>query len=81
MPPEVEAAPLARLTVEISWDGGESVGAGRPARLSMLAQEAASRPARSGRQPRAGKASLRVTAEDTAGRTVSQTVVDAYAVE
>ena len=78
MPPEVEAAPVVRMTVDISWDGGATW---RPAELHGCPP--------AGRQTctarvvnrAAGTASLRVTAEDAVGRTVSQTVVDAYAVE
>jgi hypothetical protein len=82
-PPRVEAVGLTKLRVEISWDGG-TTWADATLRNCSLAK-----PGRGGassgctaqvRNPAAGSASLRVSASDSAGRTVTQTIVDAYAV-
>jgi hypothetical protein len=85
MPPEVATAPLARVGAEVSWDRGATWA---PAELSGCADGGApvkTKPKAAGCTVRvtnrqSGSASLRITAADTAGRTVSQTVIDAYAV-
>src|SRR5262245_51553161 len=84
LPPEATAAPLARLGAEISWDQGATWV---PADLRGCAVGGAQAKAMKAgactvrvTNRASGSASLRVTAADTAGRTVSQTVIDAYAV-
>jgi len=83
MPAEVAATPVAAPRVEVSWDGGSgwqpaglrgctgtpSGAAGTVTRCQVVVANHAG-----------GTASLRVTARDAAGRTVQQTIVDAYAV-
>jgi subtilisin family serine protease len=82
VPPEVEAASLARMTVDISWDGGATWAAADLRGCSVIGTRTGAGPCTVRVVNRsAGTASLRVTAEDTAGRSVSQTIVDAYAVE
>ena len=76
MPPEVVVKPLVRVSVEVSWDGGASWTA-LDAR-GCLKQKSCTVKLKN---PRSGSASFRVAAADTAGRTVTQTVIDAYAVE
>ena len=75
MPPEVAVKPLARVSVEVSWDGGTSWTA-LDAR-GCLKQKSCTVKLKN---QRSGSASLRVSAADTAGRSVTQTVIDAYAV-
>ena len=78
MPAEAERKPIARATVEVSWDGGATwhqarlQGCGPKTRRSCTVVLL---------NPASGSASLRVSATDTAGRSVTQTIVDAYAVE
>jgi hypothetical protein len=83
-PEGVAAAPVRSPVVEVSWDHGttwrrvtvtgcsstevDSAG-GHPTTCGVRLHDAST-----------GTASLRVTGVDTAGRTVSQTVVDAYSV-
>ena len=76
MPPEVAVKPLARVSVEVSWDGGTSWTA-LDAR-GCLKQKSCTVKLKN---QRSGSASLRVSAADTAGRAVTQTVIDAYAVD
>ena len=76
MPPEVAVKPLARVSVEVSWDGGTSWTA-LDAR-GCLKQKSCTVKLKN---QRSGSASLRVSAADTAGRSVTQTVIDAYAVD
>jgi hypothetical protein len=74
MPPEVVIAPTASLVVEISWNGGSSW---EVATLTGCSTAGCTVQVTNQRR---GSASLRVTATDTAGRSVTQTVIDAYAV-
>ncbi len=76
MPPEVVVKPLARVSVEVSWDGGMSWTA-LDARGCLLKKSCTVKL----KNQRSGSASLRVSAADTAGRAVTQTVIDAYAVD
>jgi hypothetical protein len=78
MPAEVERKPIARVIVDVSWDGGVTW---RPAKLQACAPKAKQRCIVGLWNPASGSASLRVSATDTAGRSVTQTIVDAYAVE
>ncbi len=78
MPAEVERKPIARVTVDVSWDGGVTW---RPAKLQACAPKTKQRCIVGLWNPASGSASLRVAATDTAGRSVTQTIVDAYAVE
>jgi subtilisin family serine protease len=85
MPAEVAAKPLISEKVQVSWDEGKTWGPNAVVRCTpMPADSAGGHPTRcavavAGHAP--GKATLRVTATDTAGNSVTQTVVDAYAVE
>jgi subtilisin family serine protease len=74
MPIEVEPAPLADVSVEISWDGG---AAWTNAALRSCGATGCTAQVQNVRN---GSASLRITATDAAGRSVRQTVVDAYLV-
>lgn len=74
MPPEVTTAPTSSVAVEISWDGGVSW---EQARLSACGSSGCTVQVLN---RKSGSASLRVTASDTAGRSVTQTIIDAYAV-
>jgi subtilisin family serine protease len=84
MPPEVAVAPATRIGVEISWDGGATWAAAdlRSCPVAGLTHNANDGKGCAVRvRNRAGSsASLRVAATDAAGRSVTQTVVDAYAV-
>jgi len=82
LPPEVQAAPLARRTVDISWDGGATWTPADLRSCPLIGKQAGKQGCTVRVVNRAaGTASLRVTAEDTAGHSVSQTIIDAYAVE
>ncbi len=74
MPLEVATAPLAELTVEVSWDRGSTWQ-----RASLRDCDGSGCTAQV-QNPRSGSASLRVSATDTAGRSLAQTVIDAYVV-
>ena len=76
MPPEVVVKPLARVSVEVSWDGGASWTA-LDARECLKKKSCTVKL----KNQRSGSASFRVSAADTAGRAVTQTVIDAYAVD
>ena len=71
--PGAAPSPIASVAVEVSWNGGVtwSPAASKCKRASCTVQV---------RNPSAGSASLRVTATDAAGRSVVQTVSDAYGV-
>ena len=75
MPDTVEMSPVVKRSVEISWDGGQTWGA---AKLTKCGDTSCK--AHVTNQP-GGQASMRVSATDAAGRTVSQEVVKAYAVQ
>jgi len=76
MPPEVVVRPLARVSVEVSWDGGATWTA-LDARACLKKKSCTVEL----KNQRSGSASFRVSAADTAGRAVTQTVIDAYAVD
>jgi len=78
MPAEVEQKPIADVAVDVSWDGGATW---QPAALQGCGGSAKQGCTVRLRNPATGSASLRVSATDTAGRSVTQTIVDAYAVE
>ena len=75
MPDTVETRPVVERSVEISWDGGQTWGA---AKLTKCGDTSCK--AHVTNQP-GGQASLRVSATDAAGRTVSQEIIKAYAVQ
>jgi hypothetical protein len=84
MPYGVTAVPVAHPTVEVSWDGGTTWQA---AGVSGCSTSKADSPAGVGTRcsvrignHASGSASLRVTGTDSAGRSIQQTIVDAYAV-
>ncbi|WP_393063233.1 S8 family serine peptidase [Streptomyces sp. LN549] len=73
MPDTVETRPVVERGVEISWDGGQTWG---PAKLTKCGDTSCkvhviNKPG--------GQASLRVSATDAAGRTVTQEIINAYA--
>ncbi len=74
MPNGVKTLPVVDRSVEISWDGGQTW---KQAGLSDCGKTSCHVEVtnRAG-----GKASLRVKATDAGGRTVSQEIVNAYAV-
>jgi hypothetical protein len=74
MPPEVETTPITDLVVEVSWDKGSTWQ-----RAALRDCDASGCTAQLQNQRR-GSASLRVSAQDAAGHSVVQTVIDAYAV-
>jgi hypothetical protein len=83
MPERVAAVPLARHTIEASTDGGATWHPVTHEQCSVArAQETGAVTSCSVRvqNPGHGTVSLRVTATDVAGRSVTQTVLDAYAV-
>ena len=71
--PGATQSPITSVVVEASWNGGTtwSPAATRCKRAACTVQI---------RNPGAGSASLRVTATDAAGRSVVQTISDAYGV-
>ena len=71
--PGAAPSPITSVVVEVSWNGGTtwSPAASKCKRASCTVQV---------RNPSSGSASLRVTATDAAGRSVVQTVSDAYGV-
>ena len=73
MPDTVELLPIVKRSIDVSWDGGQtwSPATTRCGDTSCKVQV---------RNEAGGHASLRVSATDTAGRTVTQEVTDAYAV-
>ncbi len=74
MPEGVTASPLAHRSLDVSWDQGATW---EPLALKDCGKGACSVTVRN----RAGaKASLRARADDTLGRSVEQTIIDAYAV-
>jgi hypothetical protein len=73
MPDTVEMRPIVKRSVDISWDGGQTW---RPAGTSCGDTSCKVQV----RNQADGHASLRVSATDAAGRTVTQEVIDAYAV-
>ena len=75
MPPEVAVKPLERVSVEVSWDGGTTWTA-LDARSCLTKKSCTVKL----KNQSSGSASLRVSAAYTAGRAVTQTVIDAYAV-
>ncbi len=84
MPMGVTAVPVTAPTVEISWDGGATwrpagvhgCAAGKVAGSAGLVTQCDV----SVRNEPGGSASLRVGAVDTSGRSVTETITDAYAV-
>jgi hypothetical protein len=84
MPAGVTAVPVPRPRVEVSWDGG---GTWQAAAVSGCATSRADSPAGVGTRcavqvgnHASGAASLRITATDASGRSVRETIADAYAV-
>jgi hypothetical protein len=73
MPDTVEMLPIVKRSIDVSWDGGQtwSPATTRCGDTSCKVQV---------RNQAGGHASLRVSATDTAGRTVTQEITDAYAV-
>ena len=73
MPDTVELLPIVKRSIDVSWDGGQtwSPATTRCGDTSCKVQV---------RNEAGGHASLRVSATDTAGRTVTQEITDAYAV-
>jgi hypothetical protein len=73
MPDTVELLPIVKRSIDVSWDGGQtwSPATTRCGDTSCKVQV---------RNEAGGHASLRVSATDAAGRTVTQEVTDAYAV-
>ena len=83
MPERVAAVPLARHTIEASTDGGATWHPVTQERCSVTRGPetgAVTDCAMRVHNPAHGTVSLRVNATDVAGRTVTQTVLDAYAV-
>ncbi len=84
MPMGVTAVPVLAPTVEVSWDGGTTwraagvtgCAAGKVSGSAGLVTQCAV----SVQNTAGGSASLRVSATDTSGRSVTETIVDAYAV-
>ena len=74
MPNGLETLPVTKHSVEISWDGGTTWKA-----TKLSACDATSCQVRVTNKA-GGSASLRVKATDAGGRTVKQTIVDAYVV-
>jgi subtilisin family serine protease len=74
MPDTVETRPVVQRSVEISWDGGQTWA---PAKLTKC--DDTSCKAHVTNQP-GGRASLRVSATDAGGSTVTQEITNAYAV-
>ena len=74
MPDTVEMRPIVKRSVDISWDGGQTW---RPAKLTKCGDTSCKVEVRN---EAGGHASLRVSATDAAGRTVTQEITDAYAV-
>ena len=72
MPDTVPTRAIVEHRVEISWDGGQSWTSPDRVRCQQTSCEVRVR-----NQP-GGTASLRVSATDAAGRTVSQQIIDAY---
>jgi len=73
MPDTVALLPIVKRRIDVSWDGGQTWG---PATTRCGDTSCKVRV----RNEAGGRASLRVSATDTAGRTVTQEVTDAYAV-
>jgi hypothetical protein len=74
MPDTVETQRVVKRSIDISWDGGQTW---KPAKLTKCGDTSCKVEVRN--QP-GGQASLRVSATDAAGRTVTQQITDAYAV-
>ena len=74
MPNGVKTLPVVERSVEISWDGGQTW---KQAGLSDCGKTSCHVEVTN---KAGGKASLRVKATDAGGRTVSQEIVNAYAV-
>jgi subtilisin family serine protease len=74
MPDTVQTRAIVKSNIEISWDGGESWL--RPDKMRCEATSCTVRV----RNQAGDKASIRVSATDAAGRSVSQRIIDAYAV-
>ncbi len=72
-PPEADPRPIRRARVDISWNGG-STWTRADARCKNATCSVRVR------NPQSGSASLRVTAVDAAGHSLTQTIVDAYTV-
>jgi hypothetical protein len=73
LPPGARPSPITKVGIETSWDRGVSWSAASSrCKLGSCTVQT--------RNPRSGSASLRVTASDAAGRSVTQTVLDAYGV-
>ena len=71
--PGAAPSPVRDVSVETSWDGGGSWSpASTRCKLGSCTVQV--------RNSRSGSASLRITASDAAGRSVVQTVLDAYGV-
>jgi hypothetical protein len=83
MPQFVPAVPLARRSIEVSTDRGVTWHRADVNRCSVTRTPSAGAVTHCGvrvHNPKRGTVSLRVGATDVAGRTVTQTVLDAYAV-
>jgi len=74
MPNGVETLPLSAHSIEISWDQGATW---KPAATVCGKTSCAVRV----NNKSGAKASIRVSATDTGGRTVDQTIIDAYSVK
>lgn len=79
MPAAVTAARLANASADVSWDGG-STWSKNEIRRCVPAQASATTCMVEVKNRASGAASLRIHALDRAGRSVTQTIVDAYAV-
>lgn len=75
MPPDADARRITSLRVELSWDHGGSWATLTPDRCASAGQCSYQV-----QNPRSGWATLRVTAHDAAGRSVRQTIANAYTV-
>jgi hypothetical protein len=79
MPAGVTAVGLASVSAEVSWDGGSTWSKATVTNCAVGAASATSCTVEV-KNRASGAASLRIHALDRAGRSVTQTIVDAYAV-
>ncbi len=79
MPAGVTAVPLSSVSVDVSWDGG-TTWSGSKVKKCSLGAASVTRCAVEVKNRAGGAASLRIQGVDRAGRSVTQTIVDAYAV-
>ena len=75
MPNGVKTRPIVDSSIEISWDGGQTWA---PAKVTGSSDTVVNLHVRN---HHGGHASLRVSATDAKGRTVSQEITNAYAVK